>query len=140
MSALVPVSAQLPALIAAAGDRAAYRFLEFFTAQIRNPNTRRAYVRAVGDFMMWLERMGVGSIADVKSIHVAAYIEDLDRHQSAPSTKQSLVAIRQLFDWLATGRLGHRAPRSLISRTASTLNSRPNFRRCICHLRLHENT
>lgn len=28
-----------PALLAAAGDRAAYRFLEFFTAQVRNPNT-----------------------------------------------------------------------------------------------------
>ncbi|WP_332681362.1 transporter, partial [Bosea sp. (in: a-proteobacteria)] len=28
--------------------------------------------------------------------------------------------------------------RSLIRRTASILNSRPNFRRCICHLRLHE--
>ena len=28
-----------PALIAAAGDRASYRYIEFFTAQIRNPNT-----------------------------------------------------------------------------------------------------
>ena len=27
-----------PALISAAGDRAAYRFLEFFTAQTRNPH------------------------------------------------------------------------------------------------------
>lgn len=30
-----------PALINAAGDRAAYRFLEFFTAQIRNSHTPR---------------------------------------------------------------------------------------------------
>ena len=41
---------QTPTLITAAGDRAAYRFLEFFTAQIRNPHTRRAYVRAIGAF------------------------------------------------------------------------------------------
>ncbi len=93
----------VPTLIAASGDRAAYRFLEFFTAQIRNPNTRRAYTRAVGDFLAWLEAAGIGSIADVASIHVAAYVEDLCRRQSAPSTKQSLAAIRQLFDWLATG-------------------------------------
>ncbi len=31
----------VPALIAVAGARASYRFLEFFTAQIRNPHTRR---------------------------------------------------------------------------------------------------
>ncbi len=35
--------AQLPALITASGDRASWRFMEFFTAAIRNPNTRRAY-------------------------------------------------------------------------------------------------
>ena len=97
------VKQSLPAPIAAAGERAAYRFLEFFTAQIRNPHTRRAYVRAVGDFLAWLERVGVGSIADVSSLHVATYIEDIGRRQSAPSTKQSLAAIRQLFDWLSTG-------------------------------------
>ena len=33
-----------PALIAAAGDRASYRFLELFAGQIRNPNSRRAYL------------------------------------------------------------------------------------------------
>ena len=43
-------TSKAPALISAVGDRAAYRFLEFFTAQIRNPHTRRAYVRAVGAF------------------------------------------------------------------------------------------
>jgi len=49
------------------------RFLEFFTAQIRNPHTRRAYVRAVGTFCAWLETHGVPSIAAVGSIHIAAY-------------------------------------------------------------------
>ena len=48
-----------PALVAAAGERAAYRFLEFFTAQIRNPHTRRAYARAVAEFCAWLDRYGL---------------------------------------------------------------------------------
>ena len=41
---LVPLSKSyvLPALIADAGDKAALRFLEFFTVNIRNPNTRAA--------------------------------------------------------------------------------------------------
>ena len=92
-----------PALIAAAGGRTAYRFLEFFTAQIRNPHTRRAYVRAVGAFCAWLEAHGVPSIADVGSIHVAAYIEEVGHRHSAPTVKQHLAAIRMMFDWLATG-------------------------------------
>ena len=92
-----------PALIAAAGDRAAYRFLEFFTAQIRNPNTRRSYMRGVGDFLAWLEAHGVTSIIDTASLHVAAYVEELGRTQSAPTVKQRLAAIRALFDWLASG-------------------------------------
>jgi hypothetical protein len=45
MNELVPVRASttLPALAAAAGDRAGMRFLEFFAANLRNPHTRRAY-------------------------------------------------------------------------------------------------
>jgi site-specific recombinase XerD len=92
-----------PALIAVAGERASYRFLEFFTAQIRNSHTRRAYVRAVGEFCAWLEAHRVPSITAVGSIHVAAYIEELGRHHAAPSVKQRLAAIRMMFDWLATG-------------------------------------
>jgi hypothetical protein len=37
----------VPALIADLGA-AARRYVEFFTANIRNPNTRRAYARACG--------------------------------------------------------------------------------------------
>jgi hypothetical protein len=33
-----------PALVAAAGERAAMRFLEFFAANVRNPQTHRAYL------------------------------------------------------------------------------------------------
>jgi hypothetical protein len=36
----------VPALITAKGERASLRFLEFFTADIRNPHTRRAYASA----------------------------------------------------------------------------------------------
>ncbi len=92
-----------PALVAAAGDSAAYRFLEFFTAQIRNPHTRRAYVRAVGEFCAWLEAKDLPSIAAVSSVHIAAYIEELGRSVSAPTVKQRLAAIRRMFDWLASG-------------------------------------
>lgn len=95
--------APAPALIAAAGDRASYRFLEFFTAQIRNTHTRRAYAKAVGEFLFWLEVQGAPSIAAIGSIHIAAYVEELGRHYAAPTVKQRLAAIRSLLDWLASG-------------------------------------
>jgi hypothetical protein len=56
----------LPALVSAAGHRAGRRFLEFFAAQIRNPHTRRAYARAVGEFLAWCESKGVSSLAAVQ--------------------------------------------------------------------------
>lgn len=45
MNQLVPFTDRTPALAAAAGERASYRFLEFFTTQIRNTHTQSAYMR-----------------------------------------------------------------------------------------------
>jgi len=50
----------LPRLIVDAGDRAARKFIEFFTATIRNKNTRLACARAVAEFFNWCEVMSVG--------------------------------------------------------------------------------
>src|ERR1700719_4477421 len=95
----------VPALIAAAGERASLRFLEFFAGQIRNPHTRRAYGRAVADFLAWCADAGVSSIAAVQPLHVAAWIDAQTRERAAPSVKQQLAAIRHLFDWLVTGQV-----------------------------------
>ncbi|ENA26555.1 hypothetical protein HMPREF1487_09596 [Pseudomonas sp. HPB0071] len=95
----------LPALIHDAGDRAQLRFLEFFTSNIRNPNTGRAYGRAVADFLQWCQEVGVGSITQVQPLHVAAWIELLSQQVSAPTVKQRLAALKHLFDWLVTGQV-----------------------------------
>ena len=95
----------IPALAAAAGERARMRFLEFFAANIRNPHTRRAYARAAEEFLGWCASVGVRSIADVQPVHVATWIEAGTRELAAPSVKQRLAAIRHLFDWLVTGQV-----------------------------------
>jgi site-specific recombinase XerC len=95
----------LPTLVAAAGDRARTRFLEFFAANIRNPHTRRAYARAAEEFLGWCASAGARSIADVQPVHVATWIETGTRELAAPSVKQRLAAIRHLFDWLVTGQV-----------------------------------
>jgi len=94
-----------PALVAAGGKSAQLRFLEFFSANIRNPNTRRAYAQAVGEFLGWCEMAGVRSMATIQPMHVASYIELLVRERSAPTAKQRLAAIRRLFDWLVIGQV-----------------------------------
>ena len=95
----------LPTLVAAAGERASVRFLEFFASTIRNPHTRRAYARAVADFLAWCEKHAVPSIAAVQPLHVTAWIEGQTRERAAPTVKQHLAAIRHLFDWLVTGQV-----------------------------------
>jgi integrase/recombinase XerC len=104
---LVPINQAplLPAIVAAAGDGAQLRFLEFFAASIRNPHTRRAYARAVGEFLAWCEEREVASIAAVQPLHVAAYVEALSLSRAAPTAKLRLAAIRRLFDWLVIGQV-----------------------------------
>src|SRR5882762_10207816 len=106
MNSIVPIgSLTLPALVAAAGERASLRFLEFFAAKIRNPHTRRAYARAADEFLAWCASAGVPSIGAVQPVHVATWIEAGTRELAAPSVKQRLAAIRHLFDWLVTGQV-----------------------------------
>lgn len=101
--AVVEGGTRLPPLVTAAGDHASYRFLEFFTARIRNPHTRRSYGRAVGDFCDWLEARGLRDVTQVNSFIVAAWVEHMQREHPAPTVKQRLAAVRMMFDWLATG-------------------------------------
>jgi site-specific recombinase XerD len=87
------------------GERAAWRFLEFFTANIRNKNTRAAYARAVRLFCAWLDGRGVRDLAQVNPVLLAAYIEELGTRFSKPTVKQHLAAIRMLMDYFVTGGL-----------------------------------
>ena len=66
----------LPVIIAQAGDHAACRFIEFFIATIHNPNTRRAYAKAVADFLAWAAGHGL-TLPRIEPVHVAAYIDQL---------------------------------------------------------------
>ncbi len=99
---LVTLSTKLPALFLA-DAKASERFWEFFAANIRNRNTRRAYYKAVCSFSDWCEGRGLFDLAKIKPIQVAAYVEELQRTHSKPTVKQHLAALRMLFDWLVVG-------------------------------------
>src|SRR3954454_7117940 len=99
LPAVVGEATIVPAFIATGGERAGFAFIDFFTAQIRNRNTRAAYAVAVRAFCSWAEARGL-TLATLRTHHVAAYVELLGKHYSPPSVKQHLAAVRMLFDWL----------------------------------------
>ena len=94
----------MPSVIERAGELAGRRFIEFFTANIRNRGTRSAYAHAVGQFLVWCESRGL-ELLDISPLAVAAYIECLTGQRSAPTVKLHLAAIRMLFDFLVTGQI-----------------------------------
>lgn len=94
----------LPAIVARAGERAGRRFVEFFTANIRNRNTRLAYAKAIQQFFDWCEARGL-RLDTIEPVAVAAYIEQLRAERSAPTVKEHLAAIRMVFDWLVVGQV-----------------------------------
>ena len=97
------LSSDLPAILTNAGPKGSERFFDFFTSTIRNANTRAAYFRAVLSFFNWLQKKRVTEFTAIRPVHVAAYIEELQKIRSKPTVKQHLAAIRMLFDWLVIG-------------------------------------
>jgi len=97
---LTATAAAVPAVIADRGPHAGRRFVEFFTANIRNPNTRKAYYRAACEFFDWCDQAGLG-LLDIEPVQV----ESLGQTFSPPTVKQWLAAVRMLFDWLVVGQV-----------------------------------
>jgi integrase/recombinase XerD len=103
----------LPEIIRRAGPQAEHRTIEFFMAEIRNPNTRAAYAHAVMLFMNWCDDKSL-ELVDITPFAVAAYIEELGRGYAAPTVKQHLAAIRMLFDYLVVGQVLPMNPASAV--------------------------
>jgi integrase/recombinase XerD len=101
----VPAPGLLPARLFAPTPKAARRVLEFFTAQVNNDHTRKAYLNAARRFAEWCEAHELHELAQVQPFHVAAFIKELQGQFSPPTVKQHLAALRMLFDWLVTGHI-----------------------------------
>jgi site-specific recombinase XerD len=83
--------------IAEAGHSARFAFEEFFYGQIRNPLTRKAYLRAVRVFARWCEDRGL----DLVRVMPADVGRHLDEMPVAPPTRKlHLAALRRFFDQL----------------------------------------
>ena len=103
----------LPALFTPT-PAAAKRVIEFFTANIRNPNTRTVYARAVQAFATWCAQHQLDDLQAIEPVHIAAYVETLQATLAAPSVKVHLAALRMLFDWLVVGQVVPTNPASAV--------------------------
>ena len=111
-AALPPACDVVPAVVAGVGPKAARRFLTFFTDNIANEHTRKAYYSNIMTFYHWCEQQGL-AFDQIESYHVAAYRETLlkegnprtGRKVSKSTFKQHLAAIRMLYDWLIMGQV-----------------------------------
>jgi site-specific recombinase XerD len=132
---------QLPRIIAGAGDHAQERFFEFFAANIRNKNTRRAYGRQVWQFLAWCEGRGITQLQQIRPMLVAAYIEQKggpEGRGQEQNVKQALAAIRMLFDWLVIGQVvpmnpaaSVRGPKYSLKKGKTPVLSREDTRRLL---------
>jgi integrase/recombinase XerD len=87
----------MPSLIARACGNARYAWDELFSAGIRNPHTRRAYIHAVRQFLNWCDNQKL-ELRDITPALVGNYYDAL--HASIPTKKQHLSALRCFFDQL----------------------------------------
>ena len=103
---LAPIDTYIvPALITdSGGHQAGWRYVEFFTANINNDHTRRAYARACSRFFGWCENRGL-SLSSIRPFDVASWVKGLQEKHGAPGVKQQLAAVRMLFDWLVVGQV-----------------------------------
>jgi integrase/recombinase XerD len=94
----------IPAMVADAGDAACFVWEEFFSGEIRNPHTRRAYRHAVRRFLAWAAAEGFG-LRQITPGLVGRYLDQLrtgtpPRPASIPTRKLHLAALRGFFDKL----------------------------------------
>jgi site-specific recombinase XerD len=89
------VREQLPRSIIAAGPAAEFAWDEFFAGMIRNKHTRTAYLRAVKQFLTWIELQQVELVRITPGM-VGHYLDQMEL--STPSKKLHLSAIKGYLD------------------------------------------
>ena len=76
----------VPTIILHSGEAGLMRFLEFFTARIRNKNTRLAYAQAIGQFLGWSDKRQL-RLVDLKPGGTLENAQAIAAQESSRTTK-----------------------------------------------------
>jgi integrase/recombinase XerD len=101
LPAVIEPAIALPPIILEAGEETTKRFIEFFLVNISNQNTRAAYAQALRDFFNWCHLERGLAFSQISAIAVSAYIAQ--HRGSIPTRRQSLSAIKSMYQWLLKG-------------------------------------
>ena len=103
---------RFPLLIQRAGRPAWRSYINFFTAEIENDNTRAAYVRDVNQFLDACAQSGIVELGRIEPVAVAAHLRHGARLHgwSKTTRKRKLAAIRRFFDAMVLAQLIERSP------------------------------
>lgn len=93
------VDGQVPDIVLRAGSNAKFAWEEFFYGRIRSEHTRRAYYRAVTNFLVWVEEQGM-DLQNISPAGVGQYMSRLE--VATASKKQILSGLRHFFDGMVT--------------------------------------
>lgn len=94
---LPTVVRELPALVVASGRPAEIAWDDFFEGRLANPHTKKAYNRAIRNFLEWARDQG-RELAEIRAGDVGRYLQV---HPGSPPTqKQILAALRRFFNLL----------------------------------------
>ena len=98
-SKALTIGGPLPALVIDSGKAAETAWDDFFAGRIRNKHTKRAYERAVRNFLAWAEASGRNHLAKITAGDVGRYIAGLaPEKKSISKKKQQLSALRRFFN------------------------------------------
>jgi site-specific recombinase XerD len=91
-----------PIAVALASDHVRLTLETFFKAEVRNPNTRRAYQNGAKDFFVYLSACPhVDTLDAINALHVSAWLDAMaERGLSTPTIKQRLAGLRMMFNAL----------------------------------------
>ncbi|SEB02386.1 tyrosine-type recombinase/integrase [Rubrimonas cliftonensis] len=128
----------MPTLVLTAGVEAQARYWEFFGATIRSRHTRRAYRRAIEDFLGFCADRGAENLVDLTPLHVGAWVEGLGRTHEPATVKARLAAVRSYGDWITASHIipynpaaPVRGPRHVVRRGNTPALSREDARRLV---------
>jgi Transposase zinc-ribbon domain/Phage integrase, N-terminal SAM-like domain len=93
-------TADVPALIATAGDDAVRAYRAFLADPVRTPGTRHKYRHTIGRFLRWAERRDL-TLRSIAPAHTATYAAEMEATLSYNSVHNNLCAPRGLFRHLA---------------------------------------
>ena len=133
MNHLVPFTDRAPALVAADGARASYRFFEFFTAQHSQPaHPPRLCARGRRILRLASRARRNATHSHRERPRRRPISSSYIRARSAPTAKLRLAALRHLFDWMVIGQImptnpasAVRGPRHIVRRGKTPVLTRP---------------